>query len=116
MRPNTDSLMRSPLFRSTALEVINHIPAGRFPNTRSVHEKNLLRFKLLADPFNEYFVILAFQKSEQFIQHRGIALKALYHRHAWDANMKERQMCIDKLQWTTEGPRCEPTDTAQPVP
>jgi len=36
--------------------------------------------------------------------------------HAWDAGMKTRQMCLDKLQWTTAGPRCLPTDTPQPVP
>jgi beta-xylosidase len=27
--------------------------------------------------------------------------------HAWDADMKARQMWIDKLMWTNEGPRCE---------
>ena len=27
--------------------------------------------------------------------------------HAWDRAMKVRQMCIDKLVWTAEGPRCE---------
>ncbi|WP_222940602.1 glycoside hydrolase family 43 protein [Hymenobacter sp. BT491] len=37
--------------------------------------------------------------------------------HAWDAGMKERQMCIDKLAWTKEGPRCPgPTYTPQPIP
>ncbi|MBU3666455.1 MAG: hypothetical protein FGM15_11360 [Chthoniobacterales bacterium] len=37
--------------------------------------------------------------------------------HAWDAGMKERQLCIDKLVWTPEGPRCEgPTYTAQTAP
>jgi beta-xylosidase len=36
--------------------------------------------------------------------------------HAWDAAMKERQMCIDKLVWTADGPRCEPTFTPQPAP
>jgi beta-xylosidase len=37
--------------------------------------------------------------------------------HAWDAGMKERQMCIDKLLWTPEGPRAQgPTYTPQPVP
>ncbi len=27
--------------------------------------------------------------------------------HAWDKEMKTRQMYIDKLSWTSEGPRCE---------
>jgi beta-xylosidase len=37
--------------------------------------------------------------------------------HAWDAEMKVRQMCIDKLVWTPEGPRClGPTYTPQPAP
>jgi GH43 family beta-xylosidase len=36
--------------------------------------------------------------------------------HAWDAQMKEREMCLDKLQWTADGPHCEPTDTLQPDP
>ena len=27
--------------------------------------------------------------------------------HAWDKAMKMRQMCIDKLDWTTDGPRCD---------
>ena len=36
--------------------------------------------------------------------------------HAWDAAMRERQMCVDKLQWTPDGPFCQPTDTAQPMP
>jgi arabinan endo-1,5-alpha-L-arabinosidase len=36
--------------------------------------------------------------------------------HAWDAQMNTRQMCLDKLQWTAEGPRCIPTDTVQPAP
>jgi beta-xylosidase len=26
--------------------------------------------------------------------------------HAWDAAMKVRQLCIDRLEWTAEGPRC----------
>ena len=29
--------------------------------------------------------------------------------HAWDKEMKARRMCIDRLVWTVEGPRCEPT-------
>jgi arabinan endo-1,5-alpha-L-arabinosidase len=34
--------------------------------------------------------------------------------HAWDSQMKVRQMCIDKLAWTREGPRCPgPTWTPQ---
>jgi GH43 family beta-xylosidase len=36
--------------------------------------------------------------------------------HAWDAQMKTRQMCLDKLQWTADGPRCIPTDTVQEAP
>jgi GH43 family beta-xylosidase len=36
--------------------------------------------------------------------------------HAWDEAMKVRQMCIDKLVWTPDGPRCVPTVTPQPVP
>ena len=37
--------------------------------------------------------------------------------HAWDPGMRLRQMCLDKLVWTPEGPRCVgPTYTAQPVP
>lgn len=37
--------------------------------------------------------------------------------HAWDAEMKLRQMCVDKLVWTPEGPRClGPTYTPQPMP
>lgn len=27
--------------------------------------------------------------------------------HAWDAGMKERQLCIDPLVWTKDGPRCD---------
>jgi arabinan endo-1,5-alpha-L-arabinosidase len=37
--------------------------------------------------------------------------------HAWDADMKVRQMCVDKLVWTPAGPRCAgPTWTPLPVP
>jgi len=37
--------------------------------------------------------------------------------HAWDHEMKVRQMCIDKLVWTPDGPQClGPTFTAQPAP
>jgi len=37
--------------------------------------------------------------------------------HAWDPGMKIRQMCIDRLDWTAEGPRCVgPTVTMQPAP
>ncbi|HEX8137753.1 MAG TPA: glycoside hydrolase family 43 protein [Pyrinomonadaceae bacterium] len=37
--------------------------------------------------------------------------------HAWDSAMKVRQMCIDRLRWTTAGPRClGPTVTPQPAP
>lgn len=32
--------------------------------------------------------------------------------HAWDQPMKNRLMFIDKLAWTADGPRCEPTWTA----
>jgi beta-xylosidase len=27
--------------------------------------------------------------------------------HAWDKDMTARQMCVDRLVWTAEGPRCE---------
>lgn len=37
--------------------------------------------------------------------------------HAWDSEMKVRQLCIDKLAWTPDGPRCVgPTSTSQPRP
>ena len=37
--------------------------------------------------------------------------------HAWDRTMKVRQMCIDKLIWTSKGPRCAgPTYRPQPRP
>jgi arabinan endo-1,5-alpha-L-arabinosidase len=37
--------------------------------------------------------------------------------HAWDRDMKVRQMCIDRLDWTAAGPRCAgPTFTEQPGP
>ena len=37
--------------------------------------------------------------------------------HAWNTAMTERQLCIDKLAWTAQGPRCVgPTYTPQPVP
>lgn len=36
--------------------------------------------------------------------------------HAWDATMKQRQMWLDKLVWTRDGPRCTPTFTPQPAP
>ena len=33
---------------------------------------------------------------------------------AWDKDMKARRMCIDRLEWTSEGPRClGPTWTPQ---
>lgn len=36
--------------------------------------------------------------------------------HAWDPAMRVRWMCIDKLVWTPEGPRCAgPTFTPQPA-
>jgi beta-xylosidase len=37
--------------------------------------------------------------------------------HAWDKEMKVRQMCIDKLVWTPDGPRClGPSSSPQPRP
>jgi arabinan endo-1,5-alpha-L-arabinosidase len=37
--------------------------------------------------------------------------------HAWDEAMKVRQLCIDRLDWTPQGPRLRgPTYTPQPVP
>jgi beta-xylosidase len=36
--------------------------------------------------------------------------------HAWDAAMKVRQMCIDRLEWTPAGPLCVPTTTPQSLP
>ncbi len=27
--------------------------------------------------------------------------------HAWDKEMTARQMCVDRLLWTPEGPRCD---------
>ena len=27
--------------------------------------------------------------------------------HAWDKDMKARQMCVDRLIWTPDGPRCD---------
>lgn len=36
--------------------------------------------------------------------------------HAWNAEMNQRQLCVDKLEWTSEGPRCIPTVTPQPMP
>lgn len=37
--------------------------------------------------------------------------------HAWNPAMKVRQMCVDKLGWTPDGPRClGPTVTPQPFP
>jgi arabinan endo-1,5-alpha-L-arabinosidase len=37
--------------------------------------------------------------------------------HAWDPDMKVRQLCIDPLAWTPDGPRClGPTYTPQPQP
>ncbi|MFN7138175.1 MAG: glycoside hydrolase family 43 protein [Limisphaerales bacterium] len=36
--------------------------------------------------------------------------------HAWDLEMKARRMCIDRLEWTKEGPRCVgPTWTEQSI-
>lgn len=37
--------------------------------------------------------------------------------HAWDAGRTARRMCIDRLEWGADGPRCEgPTWTDQPAP
>lgn len=36
--------------------------------------------------------------------------------HAWDPGMTRRQLCIDRLDWTAEGPRCIPTTTPMPAP
>ncbi len=36
--------------------------------------------------------------------------------HAWDVGMTKRQLCLDRLQWTPEGPICLPTDMPQPRP
>jgi arabinan endo-1,5-alpha-L-arabinosidase len=37
--------------------------------------------------------------------------------HAWDPTMRVRWMCVDKLVWTPDGPRCQgPTSFAQPLP
>ncbi len=36
--------------------------------------------------------------------------------HAWDTEMNARRMCIDRLIWTAEGPRCQgPTWTQQQI-
>jgi len=37
--------------------------------------------------------------------------------HAWDAGHRTRQMRLDRLRWTSDGPLCDgPTVTPQPVP
>jgi GH43 family beta-xylosidase len=36
--------------------------------------------------------------------------------HAWNPEMSQRQLCVDELEWTPEGPRCTPTVTPQPMP
>jgi GH43 family beta-xylosidase len=37
--------------------------------------------------------------------------------HAWDINMEARRMCLDKLIWTPDGPRCDgPTWMPQTLP
>ncbi|HEV2125086.1 MAG TPA: family 43 glycosylhydrolase, partial [Chloroflexota bacterium] len=37
--------------------------------------------------------------------------------HAWDPEKTGRRMCIDRLEWTPEGPRTDgPTVTPQPAP
>ncbi len=35
--------------------------------------------------------------------------------HAWNRQRTERQMCIDKLEWAPDGPRCVPTVTPQTI-
>jgi beta-xylosidase len=36
--------------------------------------------------------------------------------HAWDRGMTARRLCIDPIDWTSEGPRCQgPTVTQQPL-
>ncbi|MBA2482463.1 MAG: family 43 glycosylhydrolase [Planctomycetes bacterium] len=35
--------------------------------------------------------------------------------HAWDPAMTARRMHLDRLEWTTDGPRCTPTWTSQTV-
>jgi hypothetical protein len=37
--------------------------------------------------------------------------------HAWDPGFGARRMCIDRLEWTIDGPRTSgPTIEPQPVP
>ncbi|MDP8905115.1 MAG: glycoside hydrolase family 43 protein [Chloroflexota bacterium] len=37
--------------------------------------------------------------------------------HAWDADFSARRMCVDRLEWTSDGPRTAgPTIEPQPVP
>ncbi|HWH37782.1 MAG TPA: glycoside hydrolase family 43 protein [Candidatus Limnocylindrales bacterium] len=37
--------------------------------------------------------------------------------HAWDPRHRARRMCVDRLEWTTDGPRTlGPTTSPQPVP
>jgi GH43 family beta-xylosidase len=37
--------------------------------------------------------------------------------HAWDEWMTARRLCIDRLEWTPQGPRCDgPTWTPRPAP
>lgn len=36
--------------------------------------------------------------------------------HAWNPEMTQRQLCVDNLEWTPEGPHCTPTITPQPMP
>ena len=37
--------------------------------------------------------------------------------HAWGADRTARRMCVDRLEWTADGPRCAgPTWTPQPIP
>lgn len=36
--------------------------------------------------------------------------------HAWDEKTTKRQMCVDRLDWTPDGPHCTPTVTPQPLP
>ena len=36
--------------------------------------------------------------------------------HAWNRPMTQRQLCVDRLDWTPAGPRATPTVSPQPMP
>jgi len=36
--------------------------------------------------------------------------------HAWNHKKTERYMCVNKLEWMPDGPRCVPTVTQQTMP